>query len=283
VEKQKSQRKIYHLHKNDEEELGMICGGDVEVFFQFIEGGDEKVLALLKNALLRRDKDEDLWLFIDLTDLSASPMALYDGSAPPAGLNLKPEEIKALARNKGVLLTTPDRRLYGEPINFAGKVLILGGGHCSQALAPVLISVGFRCVIFDNREEFVSPDLFPPACRLVLGDYERIEEKIPIGPRDFIVIMTHAWDLAVLRQTVPKPCAYLGVICSRTKAAALKTQLTAEGFDPEILGGIHAPIGLPIHSETPEEIAVSIAAEMIRRRAETRAEGRAENQCASGQ
>jgi xanthine dehydrogenase accessory factor len=270
LEKQKSLRKTYRLHKNDEEDLGMICGGDVEVYFQFIEGGDEKTAALMKEAIAGLEKDADLWLFIDLTNLSDWTMALYDGAAPPAGMDLTPEEIQQLSRNRGVLVKSGDRRLYGEPISFAGKVYIFGGGHCSQALAPVLDSVGFRCVIFDNREEYVSKELFPTAYGLIIGDYDNLAEKITLSPRDFIVIMTHAYDLSVLRQVVSKQWAYIGVSCSKAKAAALRQQLTVDGVAGEVLENINAPIGLKIRSETPEEIAVSIAGEMILRRAEKR-------------
>jgi xanthine dehydrogenase accessory factor len=165
-----------------------------------------------------------------------------------------------------------DRRLYGEPINFAGKVFIFGAGHVAQALAPVLAGVGFRCVIYDNREEFVNRELFPTAYNLIIGDYDDVGEKIGIGSRDYIVIVTHAFDVAVLRQVISKNCAYIGVIGSKIKAAMVKRQLVQEGVSEETLNTINAPIGLKIRSETPEEIAISITGEMIQRRAEKRAE-----------
>jgi xanthine dehydrogenase accessory factor len=276
LEKQQSERKIYRLHPNDEEELGMLCGGDLEIYFQFIRGGDEKTIALCGECLDRLEKDADLWLFTDLSDPNNWVMALYGADTAPVGMKLGAEDIRALARNKGVMAQITDsesgqkRRVYGEQINFAGKVFIFGGGHCAQALAPVLGSTGFRCVIFDNREEYVSRELFPSVYDLITGDYEQIEKKISVTCNDYIVIVTHAWDLAVLRQVISKNCAYIGVIGSRTKAAALKERLKDEGVSEERLNRINAPIGLRIRSETPEEIAVSIAAEMILRRAEQR-------------
>jgi xanthine dehydrogenase accessory factor len=287
LEQRQSRRKTFRLYRNDEEELGMLCGGSVDVFFQFIRGGDEKTASLASECLARLEKDEDLWLFIDLTNLTnltdltdltdlASPagwtMALYSGgSLFPKETKFGGDDIRDLARNKVVLVRKGERRLYGEPLNFAGRVLIFGGGHVAQALVPVLDSVGFRCVVFDNRAEFVSPEIFPGAFDLITGDYDYIEEKIRISPRDYIVIVTHAYDLAVLRQVIGKNCAYTGVIGSKTKAAALKQQLEREGVNEETLATINSPIGLDIKSETPEEIAVSIAGEMILRRAERRA------------
>jgi xanthine dehydrogenase accessory factor len=272
LEQQQSRRKTYRLHRNDEEELGMVCGGDVDVYFQFFEGGNEKIIALMKQCLARLEKNEDLWLFIDLTDPSDWTMALYSVNTPIEGMELTDDDIKVLARNNGVMVRIGDRRLYGEPINFAGKVFIFGAGHVAQALAPVLAGVGFCCIIYDNRKEFVSPDLFPSAYDLIIGDYDDVGEKIGIGSRDYIVIVTHAFDVAVLRQVISKNCAYIGVIGSKTKVSMVKQQLIQEGIGEEALNSINAPIGLKIRSETPEEIAISITGEMIQRRAEKRAE-----------
>ncbi|MDR2740878.1 MAG: XdhC family protein [Treponema sp.] len=270
LERRQSRRKTYRLYQNDEEELGMICGGDVDVFFQFIAGSDEKTITLLRTCIARLEKDEDLWLFIDLTAPSDWTMTVYAVDLPPEGMNLNETDIKALTRNRGVLLKAGDRRIYGEPVNFAGKAFIFGGGHVAQALQPLLASVGFRCVVFDNREDFVSRELFPTAWDLIAGDYGSIGEKCGVGPNDYIVVVTHAWDIAVLRQVIHKNCAYIGVIGSKTKAAKVKQELLNEGVSGELLNSINIPIGLPIKSETPEEIAVSIAGEMILRRAERR-------------
>jgi xanthine dehydrogenase accessory factor len=270
LERERSGRKIYRLHRNDEEDLGMVCGGDVDVYFQFIRGGDEKTITLMKECLLCLEKDEDIWLFIDLTNPNDWTMALYGTSIPLIGMELNTKDIKSLARNKGVLVKIGDRRVYGEPINFAGKVFIFGGGHCAQALQPLLTNLSFRCVVFDDRAEYVSRELFPSAYDLIVGDYEQVEQYLEIKPRDYIVIVTHAWDIAVLRQVLSKNCTYIGVIGSKTKIAAVKQQLKDEGVGDELLDRLNAPIGLRIRSETPEEIAISIAGEMILRRAEQR-------------
>jgi xanthine dehydrogenase accessory factor len=274
LEKRESRRKAYHLYQNDEEELGMICGGNVDVYFQFIAGGDKKTITFMADCLARLERDEDLWLFIDLTNPSGWAMALYAAGQSPAGMDLNETDIKALTRNKGVLANAGGRRIYGEPINFAGKAFIFGGGHVAQALQPLLATVGFRCVVFDNREDFVRRELFPTAWDLIAGDYDAIGEKCGIGPNDYIVVVTHAYDLAVLRQVIHKDCAYIGVIGSKTKAAAVKQELLNEGVSEALVNSISVPIGLPIKSETPEEIAVSIAGEMILRRAERRASRR---------
>ena len=270
LEQEQSQRKIYRLHRNDEEELEMVCGGDVDVYFQFIRGGDEKIITLMKDCLSCLEKDEDIWLFTDLTHSNNWTMAMYGTNIPLTGMELSKEEIKSLARNSSVLVKTGERLVYGKPINFARKVYIFGGGHCAQALQPLLSNVGFRCVVFDNRAEYISRELFPSAYDLITGDYEQVDKYLEINSRDYIVIVTHAWDIVVLRQIISKNCPYIGVIGSKTKAATVKQQLKEEGVSDEFLGRINTPIGLKIRSETPEEIAISIAGEMILRRAEQR-------------
>jgi xanthine dehydrogenase accessory factor len=163
--------------------------------------------------------------------------------------------------------------LYSEPVNFAGKVIIFGGGHVAEALEPVLTTVGFRCVVFDSREEYVTRARFPGAYDLVAGDFGKIGDSITIGPNDYVVIVTHNFDAVVEEQILRNECAYVGLIGSRVKAAELKNHLVVTGFSQEAVDKVHAPIGIQIKSETPAEIAVSIAAEMILARANRRERG----------
>jgi xanthine dehydrogenase accessory factor len=265
-----SGHKTYHLHPNNEEDLGMLCGGDLEIFFQFIPGGDPPTLRLIQDLLRRLEQDTDTWLLMDISSPAAWTMTPYTPGTALTGIELTPDELRTLTRGKPVLLESGKRRLYAEPLNTAGKVLIFGGGHVAQALEPLLSTLSFRCVIFDNRQEYAQPNLFPTAHRLITGDYHTIFRHVDIHPRDYIIIATHAFDLPVLRQVIQKNCAYLGVIGSKAKAAAVKQQLRAEGVSEGKIAAINAPIGLRIRSETPEEIAVSIAGELILHRAEQR-------------
>jgi xanthine dehydrogenase accessory factor len=272
LEKRSSRRKTYRLRKNDQEDLGMICGGDVEIYFQFIEGGDKKTMELFNHCLERLEQDEDLWLITDLTLLSSWLMAVYNGEGDPP-LGLSHSDGKRLLKSVPVLADLGDRRLYSEPVNFAGKAFIFGGGHVAEALEPVLTTVGFRCVVFDSREEYVTRARFPTAYDLVVGDFSRIGDAITITPNDYVVIVTHNFDAVVEEQILKNECAYVGLIGSRAKAAELKKHLGELGFSRESLDRVHAPIGIPIKSETPAEIAVSIAAEMILERAARRERG----------
>ena len=142
----------------------------------------------------------------------------------------------------------------------------------AQALVPVLAGVGFRCVVFDDRERFTSPALFPDAAGRITGDFDRIGDFLTVSESDCIVIMTrgHEADYTVLEQALATPAYYIGLIGSRSKMAATREKLGAAGFGETDFARIHNPIGLPILADTPAEIAVSVAAEMILARAQRR-------------
>lgn len=150
-----------------------------------------------------------------------------------------------------------------------GRVYIFGGGHVAQALVPVLTAVDFRCVVLEDRPEFCRPALFPGVEETILIDNARVAEFVTLTGEDWVVIMTrgHANDLLVQSQVMKSPVRYIGVIGSKRKTAAVTEKLMDMGFTREDFRRVCAPIGLPIRSETPAEIAVSIAAQLILDRA----------------
>lgn len=151
----------------------------------------------------------------------------------------------------------------------AGRVYIFGGGHVAQALVPVLTAVDFRCVVLEDRPEFCRRPLFPGAEETVLADFSRISDFVTLTNEDWAVIMTrgHQDDLLVQAQVMRSPVRYIGVIGSKKKTASLTAKLLDMGFTDADFKRVCAPIGLPIRSETPAEIAVSIAAQLILDRA----------------
>ena len=150
-----------------------------------------------------------------------------------------------------------------------GKVYIFGGGHVARALVPALTAVDFRCVVLEDRPEFCRRELFPDAEEILLMDNAHVADFITITQEDWAVIMTrgHKADLLVQSQVMKTPARYIGVIGSRQKTAAITAKLREMGFSEADFRRVWAPIGLPIRSETPAEIAVSIATQMILERA----------------
>ena len=130
--------------------------------------------------------------------------------------------------------------------------------------------VGFRVAVFDNRPDFATPEHYPDADEVIFGRYQDFSPWITLQPEDYVTIMTpgHQADREVLLQALRSPATYIGCIGSRSKIAGTRAWLAEHGIPDEAWERVHAPIGIPLGGRTPEEIAVSIAAEMIRHRAE---------------
>lgn len=153
-------------------------------------------------------------------------------------------------------------------------VYIFGAGHVSMELAKILKYVEFNVVVWDDRDNFANEKRFPDANKVICEPMENITDKISITDKDLVVIMTrgHVYDYIVEKQVLNSKAAYIGVIGSRSKNKVLREKLIDDGFTEERIDNVSAPIGLPIAAETPEEIAISIAGELILFR--SRLEGR---------
>jgi xanthine dehydrogenase accessory factor len=152
-----------------------------------------------------------------------------------------------------------------EPLFSTHPLYIIGAGHCGRALAEFAVKADFQVTVIDNRQDLLQADAFPAQCRLVYNDYNNIEESIPFNSHIYIVIMTygHVHDRQVLEQCLSRPFHYLGMIGSKKKVEETLQKVKANGFSDEEIRKVNAPIGLPIGSHTPVEIAVSILAELI--------------------
>lgn len=260
LDEQASRSHDFTLNRSDVENLGMICGGAVQVFFHYLPAGDPGALELATRAEAQLASGQDLWL---LLDLAGGQMGLYCEEGGFWGL--QPALELPLPRRPRLF-----DRLFVEQIGFCGRVCIFGGGHVAQELVPVLSHVGFRCVVMDDRPEFTRPELFPDAEQLITGDLRRIGDYLTVTPADYVCVMTrgHAYDTLVQAQLLRCHPCYCGVIGSAKKAAAVRAALQQDhGLTEEELNRITTPIGLPIQAETPAEIAISICAQLIQVRA----------------
>jgi xanthine dehydrogenase accessory factor len=154
---------------------------------------------------------------------------------------------------------------FTEHLPVPDTVYLLGGGHVALALSRVLATLDFRIVVIDERMEVSTAEWNPHAHERRVLAFSKAGAAIPAGPRSYVVIMTpgHRSDEIALRQLVRKRLRYLGVMASVRKARELLESLHAAGFPPACLARVQTPVGLPIGSHTPAEIAVSIAAQLI--------------------
>jgi xanthine dehydrogenase accessory factor len=153
-------------------------------------------------------------------------------------------------------------------------VFIFGGGHVSMELAKTLKYVGFEYVVWDDRSNFANRERFPDAKEVICEPFDNILDKIKVTNQDMIVVMTrgHVYDYIVEKQALKTDAAYIGVIGSSSKNKVIREKLLVDGYSENEINRVCAPIGIPIAADTPEEIAISIAAEIIMFR--SRLEGR---------
>jgi len=155
--------------------------------------------------------------------------------------------------------------VYVEPIEAAPHLYLIGGGHVAHHLARAAAAVGFHIHVLDDREKFANRERFPDAAEIAVDSIPAWLERAELTANAYVVILTrgHRYDLDALRALAPRPVRYLGLIGSRAKVARLYGALREEGVDPERLAHVHAPVGLAIGAVTPQEIAISILAELI--------------------
>lgn len=264
LKKKESYCHLFQLHERAKEDIGMVCGGDVKVLFQYIPGSSEAWVTLAGTILDRCAKRQPGWLVLK-TD--GSEPSLMDGN----GQELMGDGVPgSQTRNGWIPFRSADH--FCLPLPIGERAFIFGCGHCAQALAPLLNTVGFRVTVFDEREEYANRDNFPTAEHIIAGDYTKLADYISFTGDDYIVVMTsgHSYDLEVQDQVLRGDFAYVGVIGSRKKTASVNQRLRDRGVSEEAISKVHTPIGTAIKAVTPEEIAVSIAGELIYVRAQRR-------------
>lgn len=157
--------------------------------------------------------------------------------------------------------------VYIEPMTPAERLYIFGAGHVSKPTAALARDLGFEVTVIDEREELATAERFP-GVTLNLGDPRRFARNLPVDARTWVLIVTHEHQLDqdILETLLPTPVAWLGLIGSRNKLARFFLRLKAAGVDEALFTKVSGPVGLDLGAETPEEIAVSIAAELVRTR-----------------
>lgn len=155
--------------------------------------------------------------------------------------------------------------VFVEPIVSQPVMLIVGGGHVGRALAHLARWLDFRVVVSDDRLEFCTPESVPDANEFVPGKMSEISGKIAIGSNTFLVLTTRGSNIDIegLPDLLNSSAAYIGVIGSQRRWAITRKALLDAGVSDEMINRVHSPIGLELNAETPEEIAVSIMAEVL--------------------
>ena len=249
----------FDLTANDAANLGMVCGGAMSVLIDSLLPTDENI-AFIREVLAQPSTNEQRFLRTVL-----NPQGEISHRELVVGLNI-PKASVAHANQKD-----PKDTVLIEPFNSPTTIHFIGAGHVAQATAKIAAFTGFRIVVVDDREDFANTERFPDADEIRVAD--TLTDCLPsrLHAKDYVVIMTrgHIHDRDVLAQALKTEAGYIGMIGSKKKKTAVYDSLLKDGFDQVALDAVHCPIGLSIGADTPEEIAVSIMAELISMRAKS--------------
>ena len=237
----------HHLNADLAGDLGLSCGGTVDIFVEPLVA-DEAYVRVLQAAATA-----EAGLVRTATEWS---------SARP----LKTFEPLARAALTGAAATlTRDGRFMEERLVPAPRVFVFGAGHVGAAIARAAAAAGFRVVVIDDRSEYADASRFADDIAVLAADVETALARYPLTAGDAVVIATrgHRNDALILERVATSPAGYVGLLGSRRKKAVVTKGLKAAGVPARSLQRVRVPVGLPIGAVTPEEIAVSVVAELI--------------------
>lgn len=280
IKNKKPQLYDFELSENGSSPEGALCGGSVSILIDSDPKRHRQEFVRLKDSLTSREPG----LFITEIATPLSPKITIrrhwlESKDFPGNLHrikfksLETTAGRVLREGKPALLKSDRARSTGEqkfyflePLSPLFRLVIAGAGHIGQALAHLGKLLDFEVTVIDDRPEFANPERFSEADSLIIEDIGRAVARFPCSPDSFIVIVTrgHSHDAEALRGCIHSPAAYIGMIGSKRKVALLRKQSLAKGWArAEDWERVHAPIGLNIGSKTVEEIAVSIAAQLV--------------------
>lgn len=289
---EKGEGRVVHFNLTSEQlaEGGLICGGNIRVL---IEPLKEEFLPIYEEIVKIKQRGGSAILATIISIDGRFPacngikMLIQQGGEKIGYLFLNNEIEKKILRDSNSLLigrkpkiirfrsenigdSWKDIEILVEPIFSEPIVYIFGAGHISQQLAYLAKMVKFKVIVIDDREIFANRERFPEADEVIVCDFEESFNRINIDQSSYIVIVTrgHLYDGLVLEKAIKTNARYIGMIGSKNKIRILFKNLIEKGIPETTLKKVYAPIGIDINSETPEEIAVSIVAQLIKIRGE---------------
>jgi xanthine dehydrogenase accessory factor len=237
--------RTHHLNADIAGDLGLSCGGTVDIVIEPLVQHEGFIAALEAAATAEQGT------LTTALDWSQGPVKHFSSGTGGS--------------NSPAAALSEDRRTMIEHLLLPPRVVIFGAGHVGSAIAHAAAVAGFRVVVVDDRPEFADPGRFPSATRVVAAPVVAALAQISIAVQDAVVIATrgHRHDAAILERVATIGAGYVGLLGSRRKQAVVTKALREAGVPAAALERVHVPVGLPIGAETPEEIAVSVTAELI--------------------
>jgi len=276
-EKSGPQFRDYYLNEDVAAKDGLVCGGTMyffiepfwqpQAYLQFadeitnayqigppvslatvISGPDEKSLG--KKTLIRED---------------GSTLGSLENEKLLAEVIKVGRKLAAVGKNQ-IVQSDDGTEVYVEGFTTPPTLVIMGGGHVGRTIYNLALTLGFRIYIVDDRPEFSNKERFPQAAETIVGDFENGLDNVPVNFNTFILVATrgHRYDDAATRSAIKTEARYIGLLGSKRKNLMIFRDLLKNGISPDRIREINAPVGLNIGALTPEELAVSIMAEIIK-------------------
>jgi xanthine dehydrogenase accessory factor len=270
----------YLLEESGAAAIGAICGGRAQTLIEFIDANDVRNTAYFEQLFKACAAEKQSFIAALIPHSISTPrcecLILSDGTFVGSERYDRQllDQLWPIPDLDDDSLSLDDTEVYLFPVGSDGTVYIFGAGHCGEKLAHVLHTVGFGTVVIDDRADFANSARFPDADEILVPESMTAPfDTLAFGADSYIVIVTrgHVHDELVLRKALKTQAGYVGMIGSRKKRETIYQHLLADGFTSEDIQRVHSPIGLPIGAESPEEIAVSITAELIQFRAARKA------------
>ncbi len=238
-------KRLHHTDKTKYEKSGLICGGYQIIVFSVI---DKSHINLIEEIISLSKEKQNGELVISPTAIEYNKI----DTMSPVSFEYK----------------TDDDWEYRENIGLPLIAFIAGGGHVGLAVSRIMKSIGFYVIVFDHREDVFTIEQNEYADEIIITKYEEIGNYIIEGERSYIMIVTpmHAGDSATLKSVINKNVKYIGLMGSKRKIKSIFDTLRDDGVDEKLFERVHTPIGIEIEAESPEEIAISIAAEVIKKK-----------------
>lgn len=224
---------------------GMICSGEQTIWMYRVQQKDAEAINQIISSLNKLENGT--------LQLTAEAIIFQNSASTKTSLSFNSEK----------------NWIYQEPLGYQNHLYIIGGGHCSLALSNLMSTLDFYIHLFEDRSDLFTVQQNETAHeKKLVNDYSELSSLIPDGDNTYVVVMTFGYrtDDVVVRALLKKEFKYFGLLGSKTKVQKMFDTYRAEGIDEKYLKKMHAPIGLQIKSETPEEIAVSISAEIIQQK-----------------
>jgi xanthine dehydrogenase accessory factor len=266
----------FQLSSNEASSLGMACGGDIKALLEYVNCSDENVIYLYKKAMELNFSNTDFILITKIAEGQKEITGIDKWICTETGLyGVEDEEVLDVVRKIREnfhkikiqeVLIEKDKYLIEPFLNFE-SAYIFGAGHIAQKIAVLTKMLGFFTVVIDDREEVTNRERFDFADEVkAISTFDNLVENIKINNNSYVIIVTrgHAYDKEVLAYMLRTDAKYIGMIGSRNKRDYIFNSLLSEGFTLSDLERVYCPIEIRIFAVTPEEIAVSIAAELVK-------------------